>query len=261
MAMSLIDPTRTPRSQRSLTAREGAALARSNLPYVAIAIIMSVLLSHLPLLNLAVYPFQLMATFVHESSHALVAMLTGGQVAEMVINSDLSGETYTLGGAALLIASAGYVGTALVGALLLLVRPRHARVALWGLAALAALAVISFHVTLYTAAWGALFAALCGGAARWGSLRIVALLQAFVAVQLGLNAVDALRVLGLYAVAGGQTDATNAAAASFLPPLFWTILWSLVALGALGGAMWRITFGGVGPPIAPGPQRPPQITP
>jgi len=77
--MSLIDPTRTPRSQRSLTAREGAALARSNLPYVAIAIIMSVLLSHLPLLNLAVYPFQLMATFVHESSHALVAMLTGGQ--------------------------------------------------------------------------------------------------------------------------------------------------------------------------------------
>jgi hypothetical protein len=218
-------------------------LGRHNLLYILLAVLASVVLSHIPLLELAVFPFRLMATFVHESSHALVATLTGGQVEGMAIYSNLSGLTLVRGGAALLIDSAGYVGTALCGAVLLLVPLRYARATLWTLAVLAVLAVLSFHVTLYTAFWGVVFAALCAVVAARGSLRLAALLQAFVAVQLGLNAMDALRTLGLYAVAGdGTTDATNAAAASFLPPLFWTILWSLIALAALGGALWRIAL-------------------
>ncbi|GAC1437292.1 MAG: hypothetical protein NVSMB65_11540 [Chloroflexota bacterium] len=217
------------------------AAGYGNVPYVLGAGALSVVVSHVPVVNEVVYPFRLMATFAHESSHAVVAVLTGGQVADMVINSDLSGVTRIWGGAALLIDSAGYVGTALVGAVLLLLPVRAARATLWTLAALACLAVVSFHVSLYTAFWGGVFAVLCGVAAAKASARIAALVQSIVAVQFGINALTALQVLGVYTVAGdGASDATNAAQASFLPPLFWTAVWTALAIALLGAALWHM---------------------
>src|SRR5947209_982452 len=89
------------------------SIARSNVPYLLVAAALSVVIAHVPVVAALIFPFRLMATFVHESSHAAVALLTGGQVAEMVIHGDLSGETYVRGGAELLVDSAGYLGTAL----------------------------------------------------------------------------------------------------------------------------------------------------
>src|SRR6185369_9375667 len=69
-----------------------------------------------------VYPVRLFVTFVHESSHALVAVLTGGSVQSLTISSDGSGVVYSMGSgliSQLLTSSAGYLGATAFGVLLL----------------------------------------------------------------------------------------------------------------------------------------------
>ena len=63
-----------------------------------------------------VRPLRIFAVFFHEISHALVALLTGGGVTYIEVTSYEAGRTAVYGGLAILVYSAGYIGTALVGA-------------------------------------------------------------------------------------------------------------------------------------------------
>ncbi len=64
-----------------------------------------------------VYPIKLFVVLLHELSHAFVAIITGGEVIETSIGYDLSGKAISEGGNAFLIASAGYLGSLIFGAL------------------------------------------------------------------------------------------------------------------------------------------------
>ena len=64
------------------------------------------------------YPVTLFVTFLHEFGHALGAILTGGQVQALQINSNGSGFTKTLGGNPGIILMGGYIGSAIFGNLL-----------------------------------------------------------------------------------------------------------------------------------------------
>ncbi len=66
-----------------------------------------------------IYPFRLFMVVVHEVCHAAAAMLTGGEVLEMKTQRDESGHTLTRGGLFPVISAAGYVGSAVLGALLI----------------------------------------------------------------------------------------------------------------------------------------------
>ena len=70
----------------------------ADLVYVVIAAVLALALSHLPIVDVAIYPFKLFGTFVHEWCHAIVAVVTGGHVTALQINGDLSGETFKLFG-------------------------------------------------------------------------------------------------------------------------------------------------------------------
>src|SRR5437660_1759604 len=87
-----------------------------------VATAITVVLWFLPYGNWIVYPIRLFVTFIHESSHALTAVLTGGSVQSLTISADTSGLTYSapsgfLGG--LLTSSAGYIGTTVFGVVML----------------------------------------------------------------------------------------------------------------------------------------------
>ena len=69
--------------------------------------------------HLAIYPFQLFGTFIHEVGHAVAVILTGGTVESLVVNPDTSGYVKSMGGSRAIVASAGYLGSVLVGAALL----------------------------------------------------------------------------------------------------------------------------------------------
>ena len=64
-------------------------------------------------------PIQLLTTFLHEFSHAIVCILTGGSVASLQINLDCSGVTATYGGNNALICMGGYIGSCVFSNLLM----------------------------------------------------------------------------------------------------------------------------------------------
>ena len=69
--------------------------------------------------TLLIKPFRVFVVMVHEVCHAGAALLTDGEVVEIRTAWDESGHTLTKGGIFPIISSAGYVGSALLGALLI----------------------------------------------------------------------------------------------------------------------------------------------
>jgi hypothetical protein len=250
--------------------REGRAELRT----LAIALLASLLLWNLPFGGVLLYPFKLLATWLHELSHALAMLLTGTGVERVVIYRDTSGLAYssTPHGpiAKPIISAAGYMGTALWGALLLVVTPhgraaRHALLVLAGLLCATAVLVVDAPGGDY---FGPLATAGIGLASAAAALLLpdrgrVAVAH-FVAAQLCVNALLDIRVLlrpsqvvnGLYA---GASDAHAMAASTFgtretWAVWFWAIawlVWSLVVLFVALRVSGRRALAGVVPYARP----------
>lgn len=73
------------------------------------------------------YPLKLLVVFFHESSHALMTIITHGQVKEMVINLQQGGYVISSGGNRFLTLSAGYLGSLIWGISLYLIAA-HTRI-------------------------------------------------------------------------------------------------------------------------------------
>ncbi|MFC1525196.1 M50 family metallopeptidase [Candidatus Latescibacterota bacterium] len=69
--------------------------------------------------TMLILPFRLFMVMVHEVCHAAAALATGGEVGSVQMAYDESGVTLTRGGIFPVIVSAGYVGSACLGALLI----------------------------------------------------------------------------------------------------------------------------------------------
>ncbi len=60
-------------------------------------------------------PLKILVVFFHEASHALAAILTGGEVSSIHVHSNESGAAWIRGGNRFLTLSAGYLGSLLFG--------------------------------------------------------------------------------------------------------------------------------------------------
>jgi hypothetical protein len=202
-------------------------------------IAVTIVLLNIPYGQYPLYPFKLFTTWIHESFHGLFALVTGKSVESLQIFQDTSGVTHYVGvrGAGdAVVASAGYMGTAITGALLLALRYRKAaqRAAL-GILALCMVLTLVFWVRN---AFGAVVVALLAGAFgllalratdRWASMA-----TSFLAAQACINAVLDIRVL--YSVSG-RSDAVQMSEIVGLWPWFWATLW-LVLSGLLFWVAW-----------------------
>jgi hypothetical protein len=210
---------------------------------LAIALLASLLLWNLPYGGLVLYPFKLLATWLHELSHGLVMIATGCGFNYVLIYRDTSGLAYSnspmSGWAIPFIAAAGYMGTPLWGALMLWLTPtaKRARVVLAVLGAL--LVFTSFTVIAVDEdafgpyAIGAMGAAFLVVAAlvpvRWRRP-----LVHFVAAQACINALLDIRVLLRPSqIVGGSTtassDASNMAISTFGTAADWAV-WTWAAI-------------------------------
>lgn len=86
-----------------------------------------------------VKPFRVFVVLIHEMGHAAATLITGGEVLEVRINWDESGHAKSRGGIFPIIASAGYVGSAFLGAFFIYVSswPLLQRILLAGVGGLA----------------------------------------------------------------------------------------------------------------------------
>jgi hypothetical protein len=87
--------------------------------------------------TLMMKPFRIFIVMVHEVCHAAATLMTGGEVLEIRTNWNESGHTLSRGGFFPLITAAGYVGSAMLGALLIYTgtAPRIQRVVLLAIGA------------------------------------------------------------------------------------------------------------------------------
>jgi hypothetical protein len=223
---------------------------------LAIALVASLLLMNLPFGGVLFYPFKLLATWLHETSHGIAMLLTGSGFDHMVIYRDTSGLAYPRSSpgpiAATIIAAAGYMGTPVWGAVLLVVTP-DARTARRALLVLAVLLVATGMFVVAPTTTGDTFGpyamvamglVLAGCAlalpARWRVL-----VTHFIAAQACVNALLDIRVLLRPSqVVGGvpalSSDAHNMARLTFGTTDTWAVwtwaaawlVWSLLVLFA-----------------------------
>ena len=222
-----------------------------------IATTISVVLWFIPYAEFLTYPFRIFVTFIHEGGHALAALLTGNSVASLSVATNASGETYTSQGgliSQLFISSAGYLGSMLFGALLLVLirKAVAARIVLVGCGVfIFALTMIyglikpMFWMTAWSGIPFTLFAGMLISVglvliAKFASARTATFFVSFLAVQSVLNALFDLKTVFFLSAPFGPTvptDAVNMWRATGIPAIIWTVIWIGLALGILWFAM------------------------
>jgi hypothetical protein len=215
-------------------------------------------------------PLRWFVTLVHEAGHALVATLVGGDVASVTINEHGGGLTsWSYAGEIpatrrVLVASAGYVGTAVVGGIMLELasRARRGRVAVLVLAALVAaigLAWVPWNTnpdafaaqvsgsssgdgrftTIFCVVAVAVLLALGlirGNGARGDRVRRTVVLA--LATILCFASIDDLRGVLDISSRGGHSDAAVAAEVTALSSWMWSAIWLLAGAVACGLGLW-----------------------
>ena len=229
--------------------------ARPQIYLLLVATIISIALwflsGYIPLIGYLTYPIRIFATIIHESGHALAAVLTGNSVQSLSVSSDGSGEVYSLGNgliSGLLISSAGYLGTTAfgVGLLAWMRYGFSSRVALFASASLVAVmtAVFGFLAPIWnlfsTSTVGGLFFTVFSGivlavglfaVGRYASLKWANFAVAFLAVQCLLNAVyDLINVFLISTFTSQHSDAANMASATGIPAIVWVAIWFGVSI-------------------------------
>jgi hypothetical protein len=215
-----------------------------------IATVITIALWFIPYAEYLVYPVRLFVTFIHESSHALVAVLTGGSVSSLTIASDGSGLTYSAPSGffgALLTSSAGYLGTTVAGVLMLfLIRKKFSpnkiltAEGIFVAVMLVVFTIVSpifnlftlqvpFTSILFTILTGGFLAAALVGLGIYSSAKVANFAVAFLAAQCLLNAVSDLKtVLVMNTPLVGSdiaNDAANMALATHIPGFIWVLIW------------------------------------
>ncbi len=191
--------------------------------------------------SFAVYPFRIFVVFLHEISHGLAAVLTGGAIESIGLSVDEGGVCRTRGGWPFLILNAGYLGSLFWGATFLVLGERRtrSRSAIAAIGAFTLAATLLYVRTLFGFAYG-----LLAGSAL---LAVAAKLRPAVSEVL-LAAIGATSAL--YAVwdiasdvllrHSNQSDAAALAALTGIPAVVWGVAWMALSVGVLGYVIKRL---------------------
>lgn len=212
---------------------------------LGLAALVVAILVFLPYGHLLLLPAIYLNTHLHELSHALAAIATGGTPGQILVRADGSGVCFTRGGSNLVIASAGYLGASLLGGVGVLVARTEsgARLALRALSvALAISMLLLVRGDAVGLAMGAVWTiGLWTLARRLGGETLIGVTQ-FLGLVQGLQSLTSIAdLLRISATAATDSDATNLAAATGVPALAWALLWAALSLAFTGWALVRAT--------------------
>jgi hypothetical protein len=206
---------------------------------IGLSVLVFVLWAH-PLTRAMMVPVVYLNTHIHEAWHAIAAVATGGRVALIEVYANGSGVTQTLGGIGIAISSAGYIGSAITGALMI-AASRNEKTSTNALGALAI--GMGICVLLWVRGdlvgvisgvlWTMVFAALALKLPKANAPAICA----FFGLQLCLTSAHAILVLLEISRSTDQhSDAMNMQNATGIPAMAWATLWTLIsAIGVFLG--------------------------
>jgi hypothetical protein len=191
--------------------------------------------------SFVVYPFRLFVVFLHEISHGIAAVVTGGAIESIGLSPDEGGVCRTRGGWPFLILNAGYLGSLFWGATFLVLGERRTRAR----SVIAAVGAFTLGVTLvYVRTLFGFGYGLLAGAAL---LAVAARLRPAVSEVL-LAAIGATSAL--YAVwdiatdvllrHSSQSDAAALAQLTGIPAAAWGVAWIALSLAVLVSVVRRL---------------------
>jgi hypothetical protein len=189
-----------------------------------------------------IYPLKIFVVLLHEVSHALALLATGGSVDRIVLDPAQGGATYGRGGVALLTLSAGYLGSLVLGALLVLAaQTRRARPGL--LLSLVGGAVLALTAVYVRNLFGVVFGLAFGASLVWAGRRAPGAWSARILMGLGLTSC-------LYAVLDIKSDvlerpqlpsdAAMLADLTGIPTVVWGVAWIAVAIAGCALVLRRV---------------------
>lgn len=180
------------------------------------------------------YPIKIFVILVHEISHGITAIFTGGQLKRIDIFWDLGGESVMSGGVPFLIAFSGYTGSIIVGAILFF-SAYYKKLSIW-LTTILSVIFILVVANLMTEGAGILFALIFAVLLFCSPRYFPPMVHEYFMKVLGM-------VSCLYAVVDikedlltlqyRQTDAEMLADASGIPAIFWGLLWFIISIAAV----------------------------
>jgi len=180
-----------------------------------------------------VYPLKIFVVLLHEASHALVAVATGGSVHAITLDPREGGATLTYGGNQFLTLSAGYLGSLAWGALMV-EASRARRIPPKLVNAVIGAMVIALTVLYVRSLFGVIFGVAFGGAMIAYSRKMSVALNSGLLLTLGMTS-------SLYAILDiksdildrplAMSDAHMLAQITGVPTTAWGIIWIVIALG------------------------------
>lgn len=188
-------------------------------------------------------PFKLLAVMGHETGHALAAKLVGGDVNQVTVRLNQSGECLSSIPegffARVLVYSGGYVGSAIIAVLLLVLTFRfNARRVMLGAAAVWLTVMALFYGRdLFTLGFCIGMAVLFAAGAKWLPTELVGAFNLFIATFTALYAAMDLKDDLWTREVRAMSDAQLLANVTIVPAIVWAFVWTLlsVAILVLGG--------------------------
>ncbi|MGI9628736.1 MAG: M50 family metallopeptidase [Longimicrobiales bacterium] len=179
----------------------------------------------------AVYPLKIFVVMLHEISHGIVSVATGGTIERIVLDPYQGGACYCGGGNAFLTLSAGYLGSLFWG-VALLAAAQSGRVSNRALVAFAGAAVVILTALYVRNGFGLLFGLSFGTTLFMAGRRLGPGTNKVILTALGLTSC-------LYAVldiksdildrSHLRSDAAMLGELTNIPTLFWGGLWITIA--------------------------------
>lgn len=183
--------------------------------------------------TLLIYPVKLLVVILHEISHALVTIFTGGSVIAMNVSTNLAGGVTSEGGNEFLIASAGYLGSLIFG-ILIFFSADNKKLNLWSSTIIAVLLLLfaaNFFTNPVVIIFTIFYSALFYAAPRYIPQKI----NYWIMRTTGL--ISSMYVLfdikeDLLTLAYKKNDAQQLAIITSVPAIVWGIIWFILTLTA-----------------------------
>lgn len=181
-----------------------------------------------------VYPLKIFVVFMHEVSHGLAALATGGSIKEIQIVPEEGGHAITLGGSRFWTLTAGYLGSLVWGGLILILAARTHLSKL--ISAIIGVGMIFISIFYLRNTFGFLFGVGFGG--------VLIIIGRFLPESINEWL---LRVIGLtsclYAILDIKSDVLDRShlrsdarmlheeVTPYIPTIVWGVLWLGIAIG------------------------------
>lgn len=182
-----------------------------------------------------VAPLKIFVVLLHEISHGLAAVLTGGEISHIEVNAQQGGVAYTRGGSRFVTLSAGYLGSMFFGGLIMLLaaRTKYDRVLSIGIGVAIAIVTLFYVRSWFGFGFALVFAVLLIGAgwklshdANELILKTIGVTSVLYAPLDIFDDVIARRGIG--------SDADMLAELTGLPSVIWGVIWIAFSVAAAG---------------------------